>query len=126
MKRRLEITDIKAILLELFGKNGRGFFEVRSSPEDDGTEEGGDHTCDANLWDTTGYGEPRHNDLDFPVCSYDTKAEDQKHWPDVYEGISFDLYVREPDEGDHSPSRDDWDGFGNADATLFNGEWVVK
>ena len=119
--RKMNLKDIEDIRLSLFGKNGRGFFEVRTSPEDDGTEHGGPSTADSRKWNLEGSGA----DLDFPVCSYETKKAGQQFWPSVYEGITLDLYVRVPTL-DTGPKREDWELWGNIEVTLTEGTWVLS
>ena len=124
--RKLNLKDIKAIRALLFEKNERGYFEVRSSPEDNGTERGGDDTCDMRKWDQSDWGEPVHDDVWFPVCSCETdKDKNRRFWPEVYDGIQFDLYVRCPgcDGGPMNEPRDDWSLWGNEAVAFVNDEW---
>ena len=126
-KRRLNTNDLKQIRLLLFGKYGRGWFRVRSSPIDDGSEHGGDHTMDARLWNKNDpHGSPIHDDVDFPIWTNERVTNDPE-WPIVEEGLEFDLYVHQPDNDPYERSlqtKDDWD-FGNHSATYIDGEWVI-
>ena len=114
-KRLFNRADIKEIRLLLFGRYGRGMFEVRTSP----CVNTGDYTADSRRWAQDG-GE----DCDFPIDSTRTTSEHVRFWPDCYEGIVLDLYVREPDALTGMNShRDDWQ-MGNETVTMKNGKWV--
>lgn len=119
--RKFTVQDIKDIRLLLFGKHGRGMFEVRTSPADNGTEDGGPDTADSRKWDTDGSG----IGCDFPVHSCETTSKHRLWWPDVYEGIELDLYVRRPDPevGMNAP-RDDWE-MENEAVRMKDGKWEV-
>ena len=114
-RRRFNKADIKAIRLLLFGKGGRGYFEVRVSEDRDLDI----YTPDSRMWNTD------YSDVYFPVDSTDTSAAAQRSWPHVAEGYELDLYVRQPDEsvGMNSP-REDWE-MHNECVKMIDGEWVV-
>lgn len=120
--RKFTTDDIREIRRLLFGRRGRGSFEVRSSPEDDGTTHGGDHTCDARNWNKADKSYPLHDDLDFPVACDKTAKRDRKDWPQVYEGIEFDLYCWEPVEW--HDRQEDWQ-MGNYAVVLRDGAWSI-
>ena len=94
-RRQLDLEDMKRIRSLLIGKGRRGFFEIRSSPREDGTQYGGDSTIDKNKWC-----EEAHRDCDFPVASDQVTAQDQKFWPSICEGMVIEVYYRTAYEGD--------------------------
>lgn len=100
----------------LFGKGGRGMFEVRISPDEDGAE-----TVDSRVWDIEG----SQNECYFPVDSTETTQAHQRSWPFVDEGYELDLYVRQPDQlvGLNSP-REDWE-MDNVCICLIDDKWQV-
>lgn len=100
----------------LFGKGGRGMFEVRISPDKDGAE-----TLDSRVWDIEG----SENECYFPVDSTETTQANQRSWPFVDDGYELDLYVRQPDQlvGMNSP-REDWD-MHNETARMIDGQWSI-
>lgn len=117
-KRPFNRVDIRDIRLLLFGKYGRGMFEVRTSPP--AHAEGDiEYTADSRRWANDG-----NEDCCFPIDSERLTAEYVRHWPDCYEGIVLDLYVREPDAyvGMNS-RREDWQ-MGNESITMKDGKWV--
>tara|TARA_R110002012_G_scaffold79909_2_gene202934 strand:+ start:7759 stop:8145 length:387 start_codon:yes stop_codon:yes gene_type:complete len=117
-KRPFNRVDIRDIRLLLFGKYGRGMFEVRTSPKAHADAEGYcEYTADSRQWDDNG-------DCDFPVDSTRLTSEYVRHWPDCYEGIVLDLYVRQPDAYvGMNAIRDDWQ-MGNESITMKDGKWV--
>ena len=122
-RRKFTVEDVRQIRKLVFGTRGKGVFHVRSSPEDDGTERGGQHVIDCRLWDQSGQGSPVHDDLDFPIGSDETGDDDQRHWPEVYEGITLDLYLFGPSHFTE-PQRF-WTLQDNADVALQDGEWRI-
>jgi len=120
--RKFTVQDIKDIRLLLFGKHGRGMFEIRTSPAGDIEKHGEEYTADSKLWKHDGC-----EDCNFPVDSNELTRKNQIFWPNCYEGIVLDLYVRQPNSAvGMNSQRDDWLFTANENVTMENGKWKIQ